>query len=198
MIVRDNFVERFTMLKDTYDLTYPVLTSLLGARGKSTINEWIRAKKSFPNESMLVYISDLFAVSIDWLLGRIDEPYNEMILTTLEVQHTVDLLSMVLSPFIPNEYLNIKQRRKNYSLGQRANISYIAMAAYFRTMFDMFTFKQVENGDIYLKTQDDTIRCQNLLNMYVADVKDFGPLIRGELDKPVFDLEDTIRKNKNA
>jgi hypothetical protein len=34
--------------------------------------------------------------------------------------------------------------------------------------------------------------------MYVADVKDFGPLIRGELDKPVFDLEDTIRKNKNA
>ncbi|MDQ0204110.1 hypothetical protein [Pectinatus haikarae] len=199
MTVRDKFTERFVLLKNTYDLTYPELTRILGTKGKSTINEWVRAQKSFPNESMLVYISDLFAVSTDWLLGRVDESYNEMILTILEIQHAVDLLSMAFgSHFIPDEYLNIDQRRKNYSLGQRANLIYIAMSAYLQTLFSMFTFRQVENGDIELKTSNDVIQCQNLLNGYVADVKDAGPLIRSELDKPVFDLEDAIRKNKNA
>lgn len=50
---------------------------MLGINGKSTVNEWIRAKKSFPNETVLVIIANIFAVSVEWLVGRIDKPYDD-------------------------------------------------------------------------------------------------------------------------
>lgn len=54
MTVRDDFAERLALIKKTYRLTYPELSKMLGINGKSTVNEWIRAKKSFPNETVLV------------------------------------------------------------------------------------------------------------------------------------------------
>ena len=159
-----------------------------------------RAKKSFPNETVLVIISNTFAVSIDWLLGRIDSPYNESILTKLEEEHAVAIFEMaVATPItpLPEEYKNMKLRRKYYTQGQRANLIYAAMSSFYKTLFSMFTLKQIEKGEMDLRTLDDAICSRNILNGYVANIKDIRPLLYGELDVPVFDLEAAIKQHKN-
>ena len=164
MTVRDDFVERFALLKETYQLTYPELNKILGINGKSTVNEWIRAKKSFPNETVLVIISNIFAVSIDWLLGRIDRPYNEDILTKLEEEHAVAILEMKIAALLtplPKEYKNTKLRRKYYTQGQRANLIYAAMSLSF-------------------------------LNDDIASFELIRSLLYRELKAPIFDLETAI------
>lgn len=196
LAVRDNFVEKFALIKDTYQLTYPELNKILGINGKSTINEWIRAKKSFPNETVLVIISNTFAVSIDWLLGRIDSPYNESILTKLEEEHAVAIFEMaVATPItpLPEEYKNTKLRRKYYTQGQRANLIYAAMSSFYKTVFSIGTLKQLENSKVNFTqdniTEADIIKIRNTLNNYIANIKDIRPLLYRELDAPVFDLE---------
>ena len=149
---------------------------------------------------MLVIISNTFAVSIDWLLGRIDSPYNESILTKLEEEHAVAIFEMaVATPItpLPEEYKNMKLRRKYYTQGQRANLIYAAMSSFYKTLFSMFTLKQIEKGEMDLRTLDDAICSRNILNGYVANIKDIRPLLYGELDVPVFDLEAAIKQHKN-
>ena len=59
-MIRDIFSERFTLLKTTYNLSYTELAELTGMKNKTTVNDWVKSKKSFPNEAVLVLIADLF------------------------------------------------------------------------------------------------------------------------------------------
>ena len=110
------------------------MASMFGFKYKSGISEWINSQKSFPNEIVLVIISNIFAVSIDWLLGRIDEPYNEKVLTSLEEKYAVPLLSIALEKAaipLPKIYTRTDLRRKNYTHGQRANIIFTVLSSYY-------------------------------------------------------------------
>ena len=167
---------------------------ILGTKNKTTVNDWVKSQKGFPNEAMLVLISDIFAISLDWLLGRIDEPYNESILTKLEEEHAVGILEMaVATPItpLPEEYKNTELRRKYYTQGQRANLIYAALSSFYKTVFSMGTLKQLENSKVNF-TEADIIKIRNTLNNYIANIKDIRPLLYGELDAPVFDLETAI------
>lgn len=200
MLIRPIFSNRLALLKQTYLLSYSEMSSMFGFKYKSGISEWINSQKSFPNEIVLVIISNIFAISIDWLLGRIDKPYNESILTKLEEEHAVAIFEMaVATPItpLPEEYKNTELRRKYYTQGQRANLIYAAMSSFYKTLFSMFTLKQIEKGEMDLKTLDDAIRSRNMLNGYVANIKDIRPLLYRELDAPVFDLEAAIKQHKN-
>lgn len=184
MAVRDDFVERFTIIKETYSLTYPELSKIFGIKGKSTVNEWIRARKSFPNEAVLALISDIFAVSLDWLLGRIDKPYNEMILTSLEEKYAVSLLAMAIGTPItplPEIYTNIDLRRKNYTQGQRANLIFAALSSYYRA------------SNITNET-----RFQRLLKDYIAKIEGIDSLLYRDLNKPIWDLESVIAAKREC
>lgn len=190
MLIRPIFSNRLALLKQTYLLSYSEMSSMFGFKYKSGISEWINSQKSFPNEIVLVIISNIFAISIDWLLGRIDKPYNESILTKLEEEHAVGILEMaVATPItpLPEEYKNTELRRKYYTQGQRANLIYAAMSSFYKTLFSMFTLKQIEKGEMDLRTLDDAI-----LNGYVTNIKDIRPLLYRELDAPIFDLEAAI------
>ena len=174
---------------------------MFGLKYKTGISEWINSQKSFPNEIMLVIISNIFAVSIDWLLGRTDKPYNECILTKLEEEHAVAIFEMaVATPIapLPEEYKNTELRRKYYTQGQRANLIYAAMSSFYKTVFSIGTLKQIEKGEVddFFRdiTKDkltvaDIIKVHNTLNNYIANIKDIRLLLYGELDAPVFDLE---------
>lgn len=200
MLIRPIFSNRLALLKQTYLLSYSEMSSMFGFKYKSGISEWINSQKSFPNEIVLVIISNIFAISIDWLLGRIDRPYNESILTKLEEEHAVAIFEMaVATPItpLPEEYKNTELRRKYYTQGQRANLIYAAMSSFYKTLFSMFTLKQIEKGEMDLRTLDDAIRSRNMLNGYVANIKDIRPLLYRELDAPVFDLETAIKQHKN-
>lgn len=190
ILIRDIFSKRFLLLKKNYQLSYTDFMEILGTKNKTTVNDWVKSQKGFPNEAMLVLISDIFAISLDWLLGRIDEPYNESILTKLEEEHAVGILEMaVATPItpLPEEYKNTELRRKYYTQGQRANLIYAAMSSFYKTLFSMFTLKQIEKGEMDLRTLDDAI-----LNGYITNIKDIRPLLYRELDAPVFDLEAAI------
>ncbi len=190
-MIRDIFSKRFLLLKETYQLSYTDFMEILGTKNKTTVNDWVKSQKGFPNEAMLVLISDIFAISLDWLLGRIDEPYNESILTKLEEEHAVGILEMaVATPItpLPEEYKNTELRRKYYTQGQRANLIYAAMSSFYKTLFSMFTLKQIEKGKMDLRTLDDA-KIHNPLNRYIANIKYIEPLLYRKLDAPVFDLE---------
>lgn len=203
MRFRDVFAEQFLLLKNTYNLSYNDLSGILGANTKATINDWVKSQKGFPSGFSLVLISDIFAIHLDWLLGRIDKPYSEEILTSLEKQSIpmlkVAINSTTIIPSLPEKYENQELRRSNYSFGQRANLVYITLSSYYRTVFDTYTSKQLETGDLHLNV-DDLLKVQKSLLTYIFENKDVIPLIQGELDKPIFDLEEAIKQqslNKN-
>ena len=203
MRFRDVFAEQFLLLKNTYNLSYNDLSGILGANTKATINDWVKSQKGFPSGFSLVLISDIFAIHLDWLLGRIDKPYSEEILTSLEKQSIpmlkVAINSTTIIPSLPEKYENQELRRSNYSFGQRANLVYITLSSYYRTVFDTYTSKQLETGDLHLNV-DELLKVQKSLLTYIFENKDVIPLIQGELDKPIFDLEEAIKQqslNKN-
>lgn len=188
MAGRDDFVERFTIIKETYSLTYPELSKILGIKGKSTVNEWIRFKHSFPKEDTLVLISDVFAVSLDWLLGRINDPYNEANLTLLEENYAVPLFVMALEmtrKTLPENYKRTDLRRKNYTHGQRANLIFIALSSHYKAW------------NTTSKTQDDT-RYKKLLKDYITKIEGVDALLYGALNKPIGDLESAIAAKREA
>lgn len=195
MLIRDAFAERFLLLKNTYHLSYTDFAEMLGAKSKNTVNDWIRSKKGFPNETTLVIISTIFAVSLDWLLGRIDSPYNETLLNELEQEYAIPIFKEgLIDDDLP--YFDDKARITCYSQGQRANLIFAAVSSFFKTLFKTRTLKQIEQGDTQITSMKDFIKTANTLNDYISDIKDIGPLLRGELDKPVFDLEAAIEKEK--
>lgn len=182
MAVKDDFAERFTIIKESYGLTYADLSEILGLSSKSTVNEWVRSKRSFPKEGTLVLISNIFAVSTDWLLGRFPTPYIEEILTSLEENYAVALLDIALNAekkTLPKIYGVVDLRRKNYTYGQRANIIFVAISSHYKTLHRIS------------KIQDVT-RYQELLNSYILSNEGIELLLNRELNTPLWDLESMI------
>lgn len=191
-MIRDIFSERFTLLKTTYNLSYTELAELTGMKNKTTVNDWVKSKKSFPNEAVLVLISDLFGVSIDWLLGRIDFPYSNLILKSLETKHVLPILQMATLP-IPTYYENETERIKNYSLGIRANILFLCNRAFRKTLFKMIPYEQCIRGNYQLTSIEQMITSRNIMVKEFVSSKGYA-LLQKDITTPLFDLETTISK----
>ena len=188
MLIRPIFSNRLTLLKKTYSLSYSEMASMFGFKYKSGISEWINSQKSFPNEIVLVIISNIFAVSIDWLLGRIDEPYNEKVLTSLEAKYAVPFLSIALGKAampLPKIYTRTDLRRKNYTHGQRANLIFAALSSHYK----------VWNSTS--KTMGKEVDPE-LLRSYILKIEGIDLLLSRELKKPLWDLEKAFMTHKKA
>ena len=130
----DVLSSRVKMLRTTYGLTQvrlSHLTSLAVPIGAAAIGYW-EIQKRIPTVAALQSVADLFAVSLDWISGRREKPYDESLILLLERA----LLPLVI-PFsekenfialpcfeiqIPEEYQNEEKRPIYYPLGVRANI----------------------------------------------------------------------------
>lgn len=199
LVVHKDFANRFTLLRKTYKLTYSDCAEIFGAKYKTTISEWVNSS-NWPNGAMLKLISNVFGVSLDWLLGNDDQPYRDNLLLKLETEHALPILQMVFSPHfsmlpdrLPGKYIDSKQRVLFYTQGQRANIIFAAMSSFTRTLFAKFTFKEIEKGDLSLKGVQNTVETYNLLNGYLSSIKEIDSLLSGNLKSPVFDLEAMIK-----
>ncbi|WP_346683193.1 helix-turn-helix domain-containing protein [Megasphaera stantonii] len=191
-MIRDIFSERFTLLKTTYNLSYTELAELTGMKNKTTVNDWVKSKKSFPNEAVLVLIADLFGVSVDWLLGRIDFPYSNLILKSLETKHVIPILQMTALP-IPTYYENETERIKNYSLGIRANIVFLCNKAFRKTVFKLIPYEQFIHENYQLTDINQMITSCNIMAKEFVSSKGYA-LLQKDILIPLFDLEAGINK----
>lgn len=102
------------------------LALILNFKNKSTIAQ-LETIKIFPSFETLLEIANLFAINIDWLVGRSSEPYSEEIILKLESE----IMSIKLNAdtefrqSTPDIYSNIDKRTKFYSLSERANLIFL-------------------------------------------------------------------------
>lgn len=199
---RSIFANNLTILKDTYNLTFASLSKLLLINSSSTVNEWVRSKRNFPKEGTLILISNIFGISIDWLLGRLSTPYLEPLLGPLETEILEYWNDTSFS--IPDTYLDVEKRRTNYSLGVRANINFIVHSSILISLKEVidneypilskipFTFFQPDYNKSYPKFLE-------ILDTHLNDSKnELHTLLVEETKTPLFDLEAAIKKNKNT
>lgn len=120
------FAKHFKLLRLSHFLSMSDLAYILNFKNKSTISQ-LETVKIFPSFEKLLEIADLFAVNIDWLVGRSSEPYNEEIILNLENQ-IMDIKvnsGTVFKKILPPLYANIEQRTIFFSLAERANLIFL-------------------------------------------------------------------------
>lgn len=113
-------------LRNAYYLSTTELSCILNLKRHTSIVN-IENNKSYPSFELLVDICSLFAVSLDWLMGFISEPYNEEFIEKLE-NEIAEVIIFGENPFIlntPKIYRNVESRRKYFSLDERANIIFL-------------------------------------------------------------------------
>ncbi|MBO5638172.1 MAG: helix-turn-helix transcriptional regulator [Acidaminococcaceae bacterium] len=187
MTARDVFAERFTLLRNTYHNTYKELGYILGVNSNS-ITEWAKSRRNFPDPDKLLVLADIYGVSIDWLFGRTNIVYNDSILTRIEDTHTINMLSPVID--IPNTYLNINERKHNYSKGVRGNIIAITYVTQFSALAQALGNDFYKNPDYAKLIVMNTIKIRNIMNdLLVSQDNIVYRLLTGNKREPAFDVE---------
>lgn len=80
-ILQNSFSERVRMLRLLYDLTLKEEAELLGLKSGGNITA-MESGKTKPSYDTMVKIQALYGVSVDWLMGYSDRPYNSI---TIEI-----------------------------------------------------------------------------------------------------------------
>lgn len=137
MPYRKYFSKRIKQLRTAHKLTGSQFAELLQIKSKVSISQF-ESGTSSPIAATLVSISNFFAVSLDWLVLPLSQPYNEEKISLLEKKiYEITLNIPVMSDMdadyyaatwflrdpIGQYYLN-PATRSNYSLATRANILY--------------------------------------------------------------------------
>ena len=149
-----------------------------------------------PNVQSLITISNIFAVSLDWLVGRVDDPYDEKVIERLEkelypVTFSVENQMVQCIPGfwqVSEKYDDIKLRRENYSLDVRSNILYLFQQL--RLMKESpNAFIRRGDGKIYFNTDvvSDEFK-RNLHELLDAPQECFNPVL-------VLDLKEADKKH---
>ena len=126
MLFHNNFTKNIKLLRSSHYISMNDLATMLDFKNKGTIGQ-METGKALPSYEKLVDISNLFAVSLDWLVGRTTEPYSEEIISHLE-DSLMDTKLSSESEFganTPIYYSDYEQRKINYSLSERANIVFL-------------------------------------------------------------------------
>jgi transcriptional regulator with XRE-family HTH domain len=124
-----------------------------------------------PPLSKILIISNVYAVSIDWLTGISNSPYSSDILLHYETEATINgakNLGVGIGILIPPKYYIEEQRIKNYTLPTRANIlTLIGLYGY------LLHFPNAETKNF---------NKQKILEVLIE-------LFNGNLQEPYFDLK---------
>lgn len=156
MSVREIFAQRFSLLRTTHGLSLSEMAKRLGLRNKTSIHQWEKSLKGFPNGETLVEIADMFSVSVDWLLGRTDEMDSIGILEKAEEKVfppklIIDEKEYTIPIEFPQQYSVLAVRREKYSEEERRRIVYMLnviqkkMVNYWQANTEKFADLQVDN-----------------------------------------------------
>ena len=189
MSIREIFAQRFSLLRANHELSFSEMAKLLGLKNKVAIHHWEKSQKGFPNEEALVLISSLFGVSLDWLLGRTNQPYNSDIILNLE-EFVLTILKDTIHS-LPTEYIDESSRKSMYSLPVRANIIFLVHKAYLEATIETLGLEQIKSiDDNNIPNSNDTIIIVNRTQIKILDSKALM-LISRQLTSPIFDITKT-------
>ena len=125
------FSENLLLLRHSHSLTLSELALLINQNNSAVIKRW-ESQKNWPSMDVMLLISRLFGVSLDWLLGNTDYPYNEELILSIENElipaqvHLEQDHVSVFNPFgFPEAYYNAQLRKETYSLPVRANLLFL-------------------------------------------------------------------------
>jgi len=183
MAVRTFFSPHFKQLRQAHDLTGGQMADLLHIKSKVSISQFESAT-SLPKPMTLVGISNLFAVSLDWLLQPGYQPYNEDKISHLEkMLYTFTTQIPAMSDFSTDYYAATWFMRDpigqyyldpathtDYSLSVRANIIYCL------NVLIQVTDKRLKHSQ-YSELET---RCRKILEDYIVHKKN--------ITIPVFDI----------
>ena len=115
------FAKNFKQLRLTHSLSMSELALILNFKNKSTIAQ-LETIKILPSFETLINIANVFAVKVDWLIGRSSQPYDEEIIFKLENQIMNFRLSAdaEFKDIVPDVYADAELRSKIYTLEIRA------------------------------------------------------------------------------
>ena len=123
---------------------------------KQAINYWLNGKR-IPSIENIKIIADIFCVSLDYLMGRKKEMYDEEIISNLEKE--IPFEHLIHLPFrIPKEYKNETIRKQNYYLETRV---YMLMAIRL-SEFDLDLSKKYANTFFYDEWLNDKELCYGI------------------------------------
>ena len=120
------FAKNFKQLRLTHSLSMSELALILNFKNKSTIAQ-LETIKMLPSFETLINIANVFAVKVDWLVGRSSQPYDEEIILNLENQ-IIDIKvnsGTVFQKILPPLYSDVEKRAKFFSLAERANLIFL-------------------------------------------------------------------------
>lgn len=129
----NGFGEKLKFLRKECYLSSSELALLLDYKNRSSVVQ-MEHEDIYPSFEKLVDIANLYAVKIDWLFGRSDEPYDATIISKLE-ERLMDVKladNTVFSDIAPDIYLDSSLRKLNFSLSERARL--IFLLKYFKNV----------------------------------------------------------------
>ena len=81
----ERFGDKIKALRKNHDVTLSDMAMLINLKSKGSLSTLENAKNP-PSYETLINIADVFAVKVDWLIGRSSQPYDEEIIFKLENQ----------------------------------------------------------------------------------------------------------------
>lgn len=206
---------RVKLLRATYGLSQQKLsklTSLTVPIGAAAIGYW-EVQKRIPTLSALQSVADLFAVSLDWISGRREKPYDEALMLSLEkelmplvipLQNKRNFIVLPCTEIqVPEEYQDEERRSIYYPLGVRANIVFLLNCLKYNIVSRSLIVKNPnsDDGRPALKLSEISQDLMEQYNQLFNDNPRLGLLesmaANVSMPKPIWDLEANIQKMKN-
>ena len=155
---KESFSIKLKILRNTYGLSLAELASMLTVVGtRASLYDW-ENKRSFPSMENLISLTNLFGVSLEWLLGRSETIYSDESIEWSE--EAIGKYLHSLAALFPNslqvsywhfylcehypEYAFEERRNLYYSLPVRANIAVLMREVRLTSLY--WSMYYAENG----------------------------------------------------
>lgn len=182
------FINNFITLRHSHYLSSADLTFLLNLKSRSSITN-IESGRALPSFEVLIDISTIFAISIDWLVGHSSKPYVENFILELEQNLACTPIHSQITfiDTVPKEYLEYDLRNKFYSLPERANIVFLLQ--YLKALINQknellntnLSLKNIINTNIFNKTK----RLKTIDEKYIYILQSIHRILFNDLRKPL-------------
>ena len=113
------FAKRLKELRLYYELSLTEIALLLSLNSNVVPSKW-EMSKNWPSMGSLIKASNVFAVSMDWLVGNSEDKFFDKKIDVLEAELDVEFLVSKIA--FPEDYKNVERRKEKYGLEQRAEI----------------------------------------------------------------------------